>query len=71
VLQKWLLVDSCVERMACEGVIRRVVWVAVAGASMTSMEDSHWALNENTKCYVLKFKDQDKPSEREEERELF
>ena len=56
-LQKWLLVGGYVERMTWKGVVRQVVWVAVAGAGMTAMEGIHWALNENTKLLDIEHKD--------------
>ena len=39
------------KRMAWEGVVRQVVWVAVDEIGMAAMEGSHWALNESIKCY--------------------
>lgn len=38
VLRKWLLVVGCVERMAREGVVQRMVWVAMVGAIMAATE---------------------------------
>ena len=35
--------------MARKGVVRQIVWVAMAGVGMAAMEGNHWTLNESTK----------------------